>query len=148
MKVYWVGDGLVETGMNADKNAVSPHAKGKGEMKTHLLEIPSRSSPSVTSSSHPGASLGGSVQGNQPSANTSRLVLWNVEILARLLKELAVRRKALHIEQEEIDGSLDNLESGNMILDEVKEIITLPRFDKTVMKQLRDFVGVISSLYR
>lgn len=92
-------------------------------------------------------------------AKTQRLVDWNVDVLARLLKQVTARRgvastkNTLTIERND----------EQMVLDEVREIIKLPRYDQRVvtqedvegtvlspdiMTQLRDFVATIASLYR
>jgi hypothetical protein len=152
------------------------HAKGKGEMKTYWLEVKAQSSPSARS----GASNEGSESTDNRSAlnlsslaplhdtkkmvsadKASRLVAWNVDIMGKVLKEIAKRRSALGTDQLPFEDPEDTYGSAKMVINEVKEIITLPRFDKgvdngsapveldsDVVDQLRDYVSTVSSLYR
>lgn len=93
----------------------------------------------------------------------SRLVDWNVEILGRLLKHVIARRNALGLEASTDEVKLDRPE-GQTILEEVREIITLPKFDASAAKsqedpekmeldsalkdQLHDYVSTLASMYR
>ena len=97
-----------------------------------------------------------------------RLVEWNVDVLHRLLKHIVALRKA---QGRAISGP-DSFEyevrqfggSNSTVIDEVKEIITLPPFDakaassqeepdsvvldKAVVDQLYDFVDNVAGMYR
>jgi len=93
------------------------------------------------------------------------LVEWNVDCLAKLLRQIKARR----ICRGTADGGgfedpEDTYEGGAAIIHEVKEIITLPRFSKKeaesmpdpeslelgskLVEQLRDYVATIANLYR
>jgi hypothetical protein len=100
-------------------------------------------------------------------AKTERLIDWNVEVLLRLLKQVVARRKHLGRETVGVDGTEDLMlkpARGQTVLDEVKEIITLPQFDLSslniekdcdhidmnpkIADQLHDYVWNIASMYR
>jgi class 3 adenylate cyclase len=106
-----------------------------------------------------------------PSADQKlqRLIGWNTDVLGRLIKQIIARRNAAaKLGRIRIDDSqvleLPPQEMGKTVLDEVKEVIHLPAFDavvlekqedpngiilnEAVMDQLKDFVGMIASLYR
>lgn len=119
--------------------------------------------------------------GNGDSARTSRLIDWNVEVLHQLLKTIVMRRsmeskKADNSTFQQQDCGCDEstscgkssssegaTERGTMPLDEVKEIIYLPEFDRraavnekdaatvqipaTVLTQLKEFVTAIAQMY-
>jgi len=94
----------------------------------------------------------------------SRLVDWNVEVLSKLLKHVITRRQALGLNSPP-DGEvrLDRSE-GQTVLEEVREIITLPQFvataakkqddpektelDSELKKQLHEYVTTLASFYR
>ena len=94
----------------------------------------------------------------------SRLVDWNVEVLSKLLKHVITRRQALGLNSPP-DGEvrLDRSE-GQTVLEEVREIITLPQFvataakkqddpektelDADLKKQLHEYVTTLASFYR
>lgn len=97
---------------------------------------------------------------------TARLIEWNVDVLLKLLRHIKAARMVRGKEEEkDLQEPNDVYESsGQKILEEVQEIIELPRFSKretkvmadpeivelpsAVAEQLRDYVSVISSLYR
>ena len=116
---------------------------------------------------------------------TTRLVDYNVEILLRLMKLIVARRSYAEAKKQEnqrkldrdstsdsfwrptstLESECDSTTSGmGMPLDEVKEIITLPAFDRKatkrqrevddveipthVVSQLRDYISCIARLYR
>ena len=109
-------------------------------------------------------------------AKIKRLVKWNADVLLRILKQVVARRQAL--ESLGMDESHTSVESkhdhedeirrrstcGKTVIDEVKEIIELPKFnskaakvekdpkeieiDPKVVQQLHDYVTVIASMYR
>lgn len=99
------------------------------------------------------------------SEKTDRLVNWNVEVLSNPLKQIAAHREQ---ENQQFKTPAENLRLsdqylGANTLDEVKEIIALPKFDPKashvdqdtdsveldakVTSQLRDFVQTVASLY-
>lgn len=96
-----------------------------------------------------------------------RLIDWNVESLARLMKQIVARRNAWNQASSESFGrppSEEALDKGETFLDEVKEIIKLPKFDASLVRkqddvesivlpidaveELRDYVTCIASMYR
>jgi class 3 adenylate cyclase len=160
-------------------------AKGKGEMVTYWLVLRAHSSGSARSgSSHSSASESGDLcvptpnfaqddvlnpdDGESPfTAKVQRLIEWNVHVLADLLKQIDINQRAKGKTPVLISNPDTRFEGGNeSILDEVQEIITLPRFDKSdaedvledkeksvelsdeVMSQLYNYVATIASLYR
>ena len=100
------------------------------------------------------------------SAKTSRLIDWNKDLLARLLKAVVARRQALNqgastpVRPEE-DFARDG---DKTVLDEVQEIVALPAFDPNVIKrevdpatidlggevenELGNYIATIASMYR
>jgi class 3 adenylate cyclase len=168
-------------------------AKGKGEMQTFFLEIKGDTSKSIASgtsgSSNSNESMddaemstfvvtvpktpNGDSDGEELvvkpiSEKQQRLVNWNADIMARLLKDIVALREASGIEAASED-KLKNLEESklhrdNLVIDEVEEIVTLPVFDanaaknqkdtdsvelsEDVVTQLRDYVGTISVMYQ
>lgn len=156
------------------------HAKGKGELSTFWLKInataggaPTKSLP-LTDDDNSDASAYTNestmrsqtiLVGHGPEHNrTQRLVDYNVDILAKLLHQIVVRRtsnppkmatrarrKTLHAKR-------------GPVLDEVKDILALPQFDASTFKknvdpdsimisprvhqQLARYVAKIAALYR
>ena len=95
-------------------------------------------------------------------SKTLRLINWQVEMLQRLLKQIVAKRI---YEGQERNGTRDLIyepAQGQTVLDEVKEIITLPQSksppggydvstvtnDPVVLIQLNEYVTVIASMYR
>jgi len=166
-------------------------AKGKGEMQTYWLDVKLQSGSSIASrtsnSSSPnptqvqsdgddskwveaGLKPTNNVAEKSPEAafddKVQRLVDWNSDILARLLKQIVARRNASGA-QGALSPSAAQVgvaKNGETVLDEVKEIILLPEFDvkaansqettesidlgEDVMIQLRDYVTIVATLYR
>lgn len=154
-------------------------AKGKGVLLTYWLELRAQSGPSTRS--------GSTHESDEPSksgdvdcgildaddvaamqspftAKANRLIDWNVDVLARLLKQIVARRNAAKEAPIMISTPDTRTRDGKNMLNEVQEIITLPHFDKSnseavqdpdsidlgdvVMTQLRAYVAAIASLYR
>lgn len=116
----------------------------------------------------------------QSSDATARLIDWNTDVLLRLLRQVVAKRNAAEhtsfpgrrmstisldtlVSQEEQLVFLKDKKTGSTVLDEVKEIISLPEvscgngknidLDSVVLgnaveKQLRDYVHCIASSYR
>jgi class 3 adenylate cyclase len=159
-------------------------AKGKGEMQTYWLDVKgsgSRSSQhsgsvsSDTMNRDPLTSLSAS-QSDTPTASEMqtitdkqlRLVDWNVDILKRLLREIVARRDACGTQEDAAVRvkalEVTKLSKEDGVLDEVEEIITLPKFDsmatrnqkdpdsfeltESVSTQLHDYVQTIAAMYR
>ena len=182
------------------------HAKGKGELQTYWLQIKAGSSngdaPSVGSGldassivkeedvneavpqpEQRGASvsrlnnLQALTDKMAMAAKSKRLVDWNTDILAKLLKQIMVRRAARKmkklqllgfqnpiVQKEIVDISFDRIPLPGVPMDAVVDIISLPHFDAksfakhvnpdsieipdVVMAQLSAFVGKIAHLYQ
>jgi hypothetical protein len=163
-------------------------AKGKGEMKTYWLDIDpndlgvglvsNHTSTYFEETNGDGSSSDGSFSsdsssdedgqvGAQPavSAKLSRLIDWNVDVLLRLLKAIVARRQGLGNSRGASMPNEDFSRRENVtVLDEVREIITLPAYDQSTAKaqvdpssieldaatesQLYEYVSAIASMYR
>lgn len=154
-------------------------AKGKGELQTYWI-VPKSGGPSMASTEDDLDELvsNAAVEDdyNNPWGNTKmvfdlgtpgnryqRLIDWNVELLAGLLKQIEAQRRDLRMRNKDGAPTME-LKGGSTALDEVTEIITLPQFKtksnkkKTrpedveltieVVTQLRDYVTTIASMYR
>jgi hypothetical protein len=144
-------------------------AKGKGEMQTYWVAVgtsnQSNSEGDTTSGGDDGVGVktdqGGSKLFNPvASAKTARLVMWNVDVLANLLKHIHARRDDSNIAQLKTESDVTEL-SHQTVLEELKEIIHLPTFsgqtvndpadvelDPEVMDQLEAYVSTVASIYR
>ena len=167
-------------------------AKGKGFIDTFWLELKKQSSHSETSGkSGTSSESDGSAHVDMPHlqslsnkagaevnvdsalpAKIQRRVQWNVDVLLRLLKQVVARRNAeKKIVQEEgtfemrghLDESAMSMQEGYTVLEEVKEVIKLPKYNAKaaqeeedpsqveipteIIKQLHEFVTIIASLY-
>jgi class 3 adenylate cyclase len=168
-------------------------AKGKGEMQTYFLDLKGDSAKSTSS----GTSRSDSSQSDKMgeigmqdvalavpqtengvatkekvmkpiSEKQWRLVNWNADIMARLLKEIVALREASGSEAASEDKlkALEDikLRRDTLVIEEVEEIVTLPVFDvnvannqqdletidlgEVVVKQLCDYVATISVMYQ
>lgn len=136
-KVHWV---------TARKDVVN--AKGKGEMKTYWLEIKGQSGASTQSATTenlgdgddvtepepaPAPATGGEGQKkkatNDLDSRTQSLVSWNADVLAKLLKQIIARRKALGQKLSSIVPVADPASKEGTVINEVAEIIVMPEFD-------------------
>lgn len=165
------------------------HAKGKGDLITFWLKMNETSTLSTISRSSQAddeeeeddttqaeerpkkllALVRSDSKGNlgRRSVNddkTDRLISWNVDVLAKVLKQIVLRRQAIGTDLTPFADPEDKYGSREMIIDEVKEVIMLPRFDQhftntideidsfeldpQVMFELREFVTTISQMYR
>lgn len=93
---------------------------------------------------------------------SARLVDYNVDVLLRLLRNIACRRKALRIQQAEVVADFERPD-GHTVLEEVQETIALPAFNAKaasremdpskidlgdrVEYELHHYVATIASLY-
>ena len=163
-------------------------AKGKGEMKTYWLDLhvsaePTTSTPTVSSvgtDSDNGAEERGtgssltemSIFNPEVKRATSvvskdkkhmRLVLWNVDVLAKSLTQIILRRKATGIRVDD-PQTMQRLETELMQnekpLYEVKETVTMPAFKGSsahlndemelpphIKNQLSNYVQALSAMY-
>ena len=163
-------------------------AKGKGEMKTYWIvpkdgatysekggqagaEHGSKDRSSlpkhVDDLSKPGPSVDGIPSSTVVSSKVMRLVDWNVDVLQRLLKLIIAKRSA-RAHPKASETAIANVERQigrkGIVLDEVTEIVTLPKFDANVARnqmdpskvqippavvaQLREYVKSIACTYR
>jgi class 3 adenylate cyclase len=163
-------------------------AKGKGDMQTYWLTMKvqsgasSKSGTTDSSADNDGtkaqvdvddskwveAGLKEKKEVKSASAisddKAQRLVDWNTDVLARLLKQVVARRNVSHTAPATAAPKLYLDDSGKTVLDEVKAIIHLPEFDaksasnqenpesidlgEEAMAQLRDYVSIIATMYR
>jgi hypothetical protein len=162
-------------------------AKGKGELQTYWLDFRSASSATGTSASSESTQSDGYSDGDYKPTKSdkksaslrreqdtfmetknSRLVQWNYDILSRFLRQIIAYRidsgmsPASSAELYKLEA-VDLRQSGPIVLDATKAVISMPRFnamaarkktdpssielDAVVAKQLNDYVRVISALY-
>lgn len=96
-----------------------------------------------------------------------RLVDWNSDVLARLLRQLVAHRNAIKKLKGTVSSNVPaklEMKSSGTVIDEVKEIIELPEYDplaaqyqedpqsidlgEAAQKQLRDYVMLVATFYR
>lgn len=150
-------------------------AKGKGLMRTFWIKVASNGSATRSSSRGSAGQSplddivlqeGYRQMTGKLSKKTMRLVEWNVETLLKLLKEIVARRNCalrnffmMRGPNEEIFKPVE----GKMVVDEIKEIIELPKFDSitamnqqdistielddVVVDQLRDYIATVAGRY-
>jgi hypothetical protein len=161
-------------------------AKGKGRIETYWIHINQGQSGSSTGESdsmhesqsyyQEAATLVTSQHGPQPTKlvaeKCNRLIHWNVDVLRRLLVQIAARKQltkgSSHNESRQaFESRFNESRDRKMIpLQEVKDIIELPAFDvwvakhqaaidiktvtlsETIEQELRDYVTSIASMYR
>ena len=155
-------------------------AKGKGDLQTYWI-VPKSGGPSTASSDHDDQEelIGNTAVEDDytnPWGNTKlvfdlgtpgnryqRLIDWNVELLAGLLRQIEAQRRDLRLRSRDGAPTME-LKGGSTALDEVTEIITLPQLQQgakgkrtrpedvelsvEVITQLRDYVTTIASMYR
>ena len=154
------------------------NVRSKGALQTYFV-FPKSNDCSSTGSSSDAGSDGKPAMSNVPSnhdlrgaadhndvldSKNQRLVDWNVQILARLLKLIVASRQA-HAGGEDLSDSVSEdvivSKKGTTVLDEVKEIVTLPKYTEAstevnaddvelspaVLQQLNTFVYDIASWY-
>lgn len=161
-------------------------AKGKGEMQTYWLQMGALSLDS-TGSISTGENIHSSDEDNSSmrsldqselrayalsKGKQARLIRWNADMLKQLLKQIVTHRMAaadssgeIEFQQKQPDESIykKGAFAGATVLDEVKEIITLPQFDaaaansiedadielcSVVQDQIHDYVASIAAMYR
>jgi hypothetical protein len=160
-------------------------AKGKGEMQTYWLspgeQGSDKASSHETASSH--SESNASERGDLEAEGTAdgqvvmksvavnagkqkRLIEWNVDVLLRLLKQIVARRRACGLSEHGsncVESKVQFVEPGKTVIDEVREIIVLPKFNAKaatkhedpdsivlpgeVVEQMYDYVANIASIY-
>jgi class 3 adenylate cyclase len=145
-------------------------AKGKGHMTTYWLSIGNDHSCSRRSTSSKSQASEGYDESNSNTgldakamildAKMKRLVDWNVQVLLRFIKKIVARR----VKSADVGTISDweNIIQPNVaIIDEVAEIIALPKFtlhieidseslpiDEEIERQLKEYVTSIAKMYR
>jgi class 3 adenylate cyclase len=162
-------------------------AKGKGELQTYWLSM--RSGMTRTGSCYSRSTSGSDLDSPEDQlvdsdgiptslmeaarsvnpklaeidGKTSRLIDWNVDLLLQSLRQNVARRQSLCQKKISKRHRL-SFAQGKTIIDEVKETITLPRFDAEsarhesrpedivlgpeVERELHDYVTTIAMMYR
>lgn len=142
------------------------NCKGKGELDTFWLAVPSKvsdsgkSSTAVDETSSDGDNPGPNPKSAEDLSNPKiqSLIKWNVELLARALYSVVASRPPSARYR---TGEAPVLESsGTLPVDEVAEVVTLPKhpvrqvtsLEKTrlphkVMDQIHDFVSNVAAMY-
>ncbi|ACI65757.1 predicted protein [Phaeodactylum tricornutum CCAP 1055/1] len=147
-------------------------AKGKGEMSTFWLQLGTEHSDgtSVSGTNHV-ADKNETLEEEKhklqslASDKTRRLIDWNVEVLLRLLGQIVACRITHPVKISGVFVRNSASPKGQTVLEEVKEIITLPNFNAKsaelrkkdsattqlnddVVQQLREYVANVAALYR
>ncbi len=147
--------------------------KGKGSMQTYWLQSPGETNAENDAEE---SALQSKVVNKNISLDdledalppkVKRLVSWNVEILKKLLLQIVAKKNAIG-NKRNYDAQLSKLEAAyskrQYILDEVTEIIALPKFDvkahktkskcakgdlpEKVVDQLNLYVSAIAAMHR
>jgi hypothetical protein len=151
-------------------------AKGLGEMQTYWVytkDDAAKSSYGTAASTSGDSELDTdevamsklSVGAERVASKNGHVIDWTVEILVGLLKEIAARRMSVGVQPDpsEIVKAAEKqlLKSCSVPMDEIKEIINLPRYDASkedvdpsdvvigpdVISQLKNYVECISDSY-
>ena len=134
-------------------------AKGLGFVETYWLnKITKTRSPSLADGSVSGRS--GNSGGVVARMKHDRLVNWIVQVLLGYMRKVVTRNQAMGLTVDKADRLTYHLKGGKTSLDEVVEVITLPKFDdKTdvqescvlispeVVRQLHQVVAKIAEGY-
>jgi hypothetical protein len=145
-------------------------AKGLGELETFWLVLGKERSEGATSMTSDALSVHSD---EKPEANLTcsispqkmaRLIDWNIDVLLRLLKQIAAARGEPSSKPHAEHVAQSSSTIGKTVLDEVREIIALPKFDadaaekqddvddieidEKVIDQLSSYVSSIAALYQ
>jgi len=162
------------------------NAKGKGQLKTFWLRtqdnLDKQKRPALPAEMRASV-IEKSAIDQLASEKTARLIDWNCDVLLRLMKQIVARRRAMAKMKTNIVGlqglkssrrqsmngslhgaSMDESNENGTVIDEVKEIITLPKLDlkltkaqeeadtvelpEEVVNQLTEYVSNIAAMYR
>jgi Adenylate and Guanylate cyclase catalytic domain len=176
-KVVAKGKGLLETYWLEMKQQ-SSGSQHSGRSTKSGASTTSGTSTDVANTAKPAKTLKGDTDIDEPvlPAKIKRLVKWNADVLLRILKLVVARREALEqLNLDESGASNDFAMGGSQYLnessrkgataiDEVIDIIQLPKFnakaakiqrdakdieiDPKAIQQLHDYITVIASMYR
>lgn len=108
--------------------------KGKGTMQTFWVEPSSRVQECTR--------LNGAASARRIDEKAGRLINWNVDVLAGLLKKIIAHRNVRQNSGSTTDGRWE-VSKSRMVLEEVKEIIQLPDFDPSINHGGEDFRDVV-----
>lgn len=157
-------------------------AKGKGEMTTYFL-LSSKKKSSSDGLTQTNVSVNDEValsKGNQEgkakrTLKKNRVADWVVEMLGKLLKEMAIKRKLTggrpdsiqiieELEKATQGGGSSMDTTGTTVIDEIADCLNLPRYaangatpndtgsstglDNEVIDELRDYIYSIADMYR
>jgi len=142
-------------------------AKGKGQLQTYWLERKHRSrsrSNSMSTVSDISSDVGDRLPtlrvGKAVDRKIQRLIDWNVSIFTALLEEIAAHRHFEHGGSSKMNVIGSAINKQKHVRDEVVEAIPMPDYssnavrpkknhtvDPEAIKQLRDFITQIASLY-
>ena len=160
-------------------------AKGKGALKTYWLRTQDNAAPKRPSLPEEmrASVIEKAAMDKLATEKTARLIDWNCDVLLRLLKQIVARRRAMAKYKRESIVGLHNLKSSRRasmngsahgimdesnengtVIDEVSQIITLPKLDLKLAKaqeeadsieledeivgQLNEYVSNIAAMYR
>mmetsp|Transcript_19262 Transcript_19262/g.45447 ORF Transcript_19262/g.45447 Transcript_19262/m.45447 type:complete len:736 (+) Transcript_19262:1260-3467(+) len=120
-------------------------AKGKGILKTYWLEFASESMEN--SSDKDESSVSGHLEVSRTvDKKLDRLIDWNTDVLARLIKQIIARRnvaiKLGRLQQSQTVPTLPTHVKEKTVLEEVVEIIPLPSFDAELLAEGQDYEKV------
>ena len=131
---------LIKAGKHkwVEKRAEKVHTEEKGELQTYWLNRGRRHGQTEFETTSNGVSAqSDEIDELYGLDSEHRWVEWNTEVLRNLLKQIVARRE----NQRRLSG--DSHHSGSNVhaaipLEEVKEIIELPKFDRKAAKRQRD----------
>lgn len=179
---------LIEAGKNHwfEPREDTVVAKGKGQLRTFWLRtqenLDKQKRPALPEEMRASV-IEKSAMDKLASEKTARLIDWNCDVLLRLMKQIVARRRAMAKMKQSIVGlnslktsrraslngslhgaSMDESNENGTVIDEVMEIITLPKLDLKITKaqedadsvelpdevvsQLMEYVSNIAAMYR
>ena len=145
--------------------------KGKGEIQTYWLKTKDeqdeeRNSTDMSTSSEVDSNLldfddDQNMAKDVTMTKTQRLVEWNVDVLSKLLQQILAARESKSKDLKHLEKKLAD---GSTVLEQFKEIITLPKIDiedlqrrknpddielgEEVVSQLREYITNVANMYR
>jgi len=123
MQTYWLH---LTAGKSSESNASSLEHSNRN-LRMNAIEVESNASRRSSAALKP-------VVDKMATDKIERLIGWNVDVLVRLLKQIVSRRRAEQAtgtrEEPSISESSEHRQAGgSTTIDEVKEIIFLPKFN-------------------
>jgi nucleoid-associated protein YejK len=90
--------------------------------------------------------VGSVPEGSAISDKTSRLVEWHVDYMTALLQRIAAQRQVQKLARKSVQPDISaTLSQVGTVLDEVKEVISLPKFDSQTAKKVANLRDVTIS---